>query len=174
MNSQADRLQESPMRQRWSPMSSQQVGRYAERLAHLEFSARGFEVFVPDVDDRSVDFVIRSASRRFIEVQVKPVRKQAMSSCESACFALMRICCCSRRFCGYSTTRHVSDPFERLADGTASSRIQQCDYGPRLKRAGVGPPSHSQGSRRAGGIPARSGPCAIDLKLLITTCYREQ
>lgn len=69
-------LQESTARQTWSALTAQRLGRYAERLAHLEFSAYGFDVYVPDVDDRSVDFVVRSASRRFIEIQVKSLRQQ--------------------------------------------------------------------------------------------------
>jgi hypothetical protein len=42
----------------------------------LEFSAHGFDVYVPDVDDRSVDFVVRSANRRSIEIQVKSLRSR--------------------------------------------------------------------------------------------------
>jgi hypothetical protein len=68
--------QESATRQTWSALSAQQLGRYGERIAHLEFSAHGFDVYVPDVDDRSVDFVVRSATRRFIEVQVKSLRNR--------------------------------------------------------------------------------------------------
>ncbi len=66
---------EQPSRQHlWTALSTQQLGRYGERLAHLEFSAHGLDVYVPDVDDRSVDFVVRSANRRFIEIQVKSIR----------------------------------------------------------------------------------------------------
>lgn len=75
MNRQVEGVQESTTRRMWSALSARQLGRYGERLAHLEFSARGFDVYVPDVDDRSVDFVVRSASRRFIEIQVKSLRK---------------------------------------------------------------------------------------------------
>jgi len=60
----------------WSTLSAQQLGRYGERLAHLEFSAHGFDVYVPDVDDRSVDFVVRSGNRKFIEIQVKSIRNR--------------------------------------------------------------------------------------------------
>jgi hypothetical protein len=60
----------------WSALSAQQLGRYGERLAHLEFSAHGFDVYVPDVDDRSVDSVVRSANRKFIEIQVKSIRNR--------------------------------------------------------------------------------------------------
>lgn len=45
-----------------------QLGRCAERLARMEFSANGFDVYVPDVDDHSVNFMVRSANRQLIKV----------------------------------------------------------------------------------------------------------
>jgi len=60
----------------WSRLTAQQLGRYGERLAHLEFSGHGFDVYIPDVDDRSVDFVVRLANRKFIEIQVKSIRNR--------------------------------------------------------------------------------------------------
>ncbi len=65
-----------PSRRTWSQLSAQQLGRYGERLAHLEFSAYGFDVYVPDVDDRSVDFVVRLPDHRFVEIQVKSIRNR--------------------------------------------------------------------------------------------------
>jgi hypothetical protein len=76
MSNQVGGLQELSTRRIWSALNAQQLGRYGERLAHLEFSAHGFDVYVPDVDDRSVDFVVRSANRKFIEVQVKSLRNR--------------------------------------------------------------------------------------------------
>jgi hypothetical protein len=35
-------------------VSAQRLGRYAERIAHLEFWSYGFDVFLPDVDDHSI------------------------------------------------------------------------------------------------------------------------
>ena len=74
MNNLGGGLQQPSTRLAWSALSTQQLGRYGERLAHLEFAAHGFDVYVPDVDDRSVDFVVRSANRKFIEIQVKSIR----------------------------------------------------------------------------------------------------
>lgn len=74
MSSQIGGIREGSARWTWSALSAQRLGRYGERLAHLEFSAHGFDVYVPDVDDRSVDFVVRSATRQFTEVQVKSIR----------------------------------------------------------------------------------------------------
>jgi hypothetical protein len=64
MNSQVGGVQEPTTRRMWSALSARQLGRYGGRLAHLEFSAHGFDVYLPDVDDRSVDFVVRSAELR--------------------------------------------------------------------------------------------------------------
>jgi hypothetical protein len=76
MDGEVEELPDPTTRWIWSALSRQQLGRYGERLAHLEFSARGFQVYVPDVDDRSVDFMVRSTSRRYVEIQVKSVRNQ--------------------------------------------------------------------------------------------------
>ena len=57
MNNLVGGVQDPTTRRVWSALSARQLGRYAARLAHLEFSAHGFDVYVPDVDDRSVDFV---------------------------------------------------------------------------------------------------------------------
>jgi hypothetical protein len=76
----------------WSALSAQRLGRCGERLAHLEFSAHGFDVYVPDVDDRSVDFVVRSANRTFTEVQVSRSVSRDTSSCGSAYSSHINAC----------------------------------------------------------------------------------
>ena len=43
----------------WSKLSSQQLGRYAEYYAMMEFSSHGCEVYSSEVDDHGVDFVVK-------------------------------------------------------------------------------------------------------------------
>jgi hypothetical protein len=40
----------------------------------MDFTLYGFEVYSSEVDDRGIDFVVRSASGRYYDVQVKSVR----------------------------------------------------------------------------------------------------
>jgi hypothetical protein len=41
----------------------------------MEFTMYGFEVYKAEVDDRGIDFIARSATGKFIEVQAKSLRK---------------------------------------------------------------------------------------------------
>lgn len=60
----------------WSNLSSQQIGRYAEYYAKMEFTSYGWEVYTSEVDDHGVDFVAKSIkTNQFYEVQVKAARK---------------------------------------------------------------------------------------------------
>ncbi|MEP7218523.1 MAG: DUF4365 domain-containing protein [Bacteroidota bacterium] len=58
----------------WSRLNKLQVGRYAEYFVKMEFTLYGFEVYTSEVDDRCIDFVVRSSKGEFYEVQVKSVR----------------------------------------------------------------------------------------------------
>ena len=58
----------------WSKLNSQQLGRYAEYYALMEFASFGFEVYTSEVDDHGVDFIVKSKQHRFIEIQVKSLR----------------------------------------------------------------------------------------------------
>ena len=55
----------------WSSLSHLQLGRYAEYLVKMQMTLHGFEVYSPEIDDRGIDFVARTADGRFLEVQVK-------------------------------------------------------------------------------------------------------
>ena len=59
---------------KWSQLSTQQFGRYAEYYAKMEFSSYGFDVYTSEVDDHGVDFVAKH-NGQFYEVQVKAVRQ---------------------------------------------------------------------------------------------------
>ena len=60
----------------WSQLSKQQIGRYAEYYAKMEFTSYGWEVYTSEVDDHGVDFVAKNPNTNlFYEVQVKAARK---------------------------------------------------------------------------------------------------
>ncbi len=58
----------------WSELSSMQLGRYAEYYAKMEFTSYGFDVYTSEVDDHGIDFIAKSQTGVFYEVQVKSVR----------------------------------------------------------------------------------------------------
>lgn len=58
----------------WSKLSHLQLGRYGEYYAKMEFTSFGFDVYTSEVDDHGIDFVVKSNSGVFYEVQVKSVR----------------------------------------------------------------------------------------------------
>ena len=59
----------------WSKLNSLQLGRYAEYYAKMEFASYGLEVYTSEVDDHGIDFVAKTKSGRFLEIQVKSVRQ---------------------------------------------------------------------------------------------------
>lgn len=59
----------------WSKLNGLQLGRYAEYYAKMEFASYGFEVYTSEVDDHGVDFIVKTKSGRFLEIQVKSVRQ---------------------------------------------------------------------------------------------------
>lgn len=58
----------------WDNLSKLQLGIFAEQLFRNQFAMRGFEVLVPEVDERATDFVARSDSGILLDVQVKSIR----------------------------------------------------------------------------------------------------
>ena len=64
----------------WAHLNHLQVGRYAEYLAKMEFTLHGFDVYGAEVDDKGIDFVIRRATDRFYDVQVKSLRPKKGAS----------------------------------------------------------------------------------------------
>ena len=59
----------------WSMLNSLQLGRYAEYYAKMEFASHGLDVYASEVDDHGIDFIIKTKSGRFLEIQVKSVRQ---------------------------------------------------------------------------------------------------
>ena len=55
----------------WSGLNRMQLGQYAEYFVKMEFTLHGLSVFTAEVDDRGIDFVIRTPSGEHYDVQVK-------------------------------------------------------------------------------------------------------
>lgn len=58
----------------WSQLNHLQLGRFAEYLTKMEFTLYGFDVFTAEVDDKGIDFVIRTEQFQYYDVQVKSSR----------------------------------------------------------------------------------------------------
>jgi hypothetical protein len=58
----------------WDRLNSLQIGKYAEYLAKMEFTSYGFDVFTSEVDDKGIDFIVKTNGKIFLEIQVKSVR----------------------------------------------------------------------------------------------------
>lgn len=58
----------------WSELNHLQLGRYAEYLAKMEFTLYGFDVYTAEVDNKGIDFVIRTEQFQYYDVQVKSSR----------------------------------------------------------------------------------------------------
>lgn len=59
----------------WSKLNSLQLGKYAEYYSKMEFASYGFEVYTSEVDDHGIDFIVKTKSGIFLEIQVKSVLK---------------------------------------------------------------------------------------------------
>lgn len=58
----------------WSTLNPLQVGKYAEYLSKMEFTSYGFHVYSSEVDDHGIDFIVKSQSKKYYEIQVKSLR----------------------------------------------------------------------------------------------------
>jgi hypothetical protein len=61
---------------RWSDLSTNQLGRYAEYFIKMEFTLHGFDVYTAEVDNKGIDFLVRTGGEdvRYYDVQVKSAR----------------------------------------------------------------------------------------------------
>lgn len=62
---------------KWSKLNSLQLGRYAEYYAKMEFASYGLDVYTSEVDDHGIDFIAKTDSGRFLEIQVKSSRQMS-------------------------------------------------------------------------------------------------
>ena len=58
----------------WDRLTHLQLGRYAEYLVKMEFTAFGIDVYSAEVDDKGIDFVLRKDETRYYDIQVKSAR----------------------------------------------------------------------------------------------------
>jgi len=58
----------------WSGLSTAQLGRYGEYVVKMELARAGLDVYVPEVDNKGIDLVVRLGPGRYAELQVKSVR----------------------------------------------------------------------------------------------------
>lgn len=58
----------------WSRLNHLQVGRYAEYFVKMEAVLYGFDVYTAEVDDKGIDFVIRTRAQHYYDIQVKSSR----------------------------------------------------------------------------------------------------
>jgi hypothetical protein len=58
---------------KWSELNNLQLGRYGEYFAKMEFASYGLDVYTLEVDDHGIDFVVKNASGKFFEIQVKSI-----------------------------------------------------------------------------------------------------
>lgn len=66
---------------KWATLNPNQLGRYAEYFAKMEFASYGLEVFSSEVDDRGIDFIVKDKTGRFLEIQVKSKRGSGYVFC---------------------------------------------------------------------------------------------
>ena len=58
----------------WKNLSTQQLGRYGEYLFKMKLTLHGLDIYSPEIDDRGIDFVVRTKAGDFFEIQVKSIR----------------------------------------------------------------------------------------------------
>lgn len=59
----------------WDKLPDKQFGTYVEYLAKLYFIQRGDDVYLPEIDNKGIDFVVRRPTGRYLEIQVRGRRK---------------------------------------------------------------------------------------------------
>lgn len=59
----------------WTNLNKQQLGRFYEQHVQMELTLRGFQLYIPTVDDHGVDLVARLPKGEFLELQIKAIRK---------------------------------------------------------------------------------------------------
>jgi hypothetical protein len=72
----------------WEDMSRDQLGRYAEYLSRLIFARSGMDIYLPEIDNKGIDFIIRTARGTFFEIQCKARRQLKYSFIEKSKFPL--------------------------------------------------------------------------------------
>ena len=72
----------------WTQLSPAQLGKYADYLSRLLFARSGMDVYLPEIDDKGIDFVIRTKKGTFFEIQCKARRQLNYSFIEKTKFPI--------------------------------------------------------------------------------------
>jgi hypothetical protein len=59
---------------KWSKLHPLQVGKYGEYFVKMEFTSLGYDVYTTEVDNKGIDFIVRTSEDRYYDVQVKAIR----------------------------------------------------------------------------------------------------
>lgn len=100
----------------WTTLSPSQLGRYSEYLARLLFAKSGMDVYLPEIDNKGIDFVVRSSRGDFFEIQCKARRQLSYFFIEKSKFPMSA----SRYLClALFTDGEREDPQMHLIPSTA-------------------------------------------------------
>jgi len=58
----------------WRHLNHLQLGKYAEYYSKMEMIRQGWDVYSAEIDDKGIDFVLRTGSSGYHDVQVKSLR----------------------------------------------------------------------------------------------------
>jgi hypothetical protein len=59
----------------WKSLSGLQLGRFAEYFVKMEFTLYAADIYSPEIDDKGIDFIVRTGTNKYWEVQVKSLYK---------------------------------------------------------------------------------------------------
>jgi hypothetical protein len=59
----------------WRNLSGKQLGTYVEYLFKLRFAMHGMDIYTPEIDDKGIDYVVRTEKGLFYEIQCKSRRQ---------------------------------------------------------------------------------------------------
>lgn len=62
---------------KFDELNSFQVGKIGEYWAKIWLTLAGFDIYTTDVDDKGIDFIIRTDNDKHIDVQVKTIREKS-------------------------------------------------------------------------------------------------
>jgi hypothetical protein len=60
----------------WSRLTHLQIGKYAEYFVKMECTLYGLDVYTAEVDDKGIDFIVRTSHNHHYDIQVKSARNQ--------------------------------------------------------------------------------------------------
>lgn len=58
----------------WEKLKRKPFGTYVEYLAKLHFIREGADIYIPEIDDKGIDFVVRQTDGTYLEIQTKARR----------------------------------------------------------------------------------------------------